>query len=109
MIEVVSVDRAVRRGHEPVSDAEASQVDLDLSRWVLVVDLLGDGGHELAGVGLAEREELVALVLGEELEELDEALVQVSTDILLEKDAVTVQEFDPLSYVTGNYWLRCRK
>ena len=85
VIEVVSVNRAIRRGHEPVSNSQTSQVDLDLGRRVLVVDLLGDGGDELAGVRLSEGEELVGLVLGEELEELDEALVQVTPDVLLGK------------------------
>ena len=48
------------------------------------MDLLGNGGDELAGVGFTERVELVGLVLGEELEELDEAFVQVSPNVLLE-------------------------
>jgi len=62
MIQIIRVDGAIRRRHEPVSDSESGEVDLDLCRRVLVVDLLGDGRHKLSGVRLAEREEFVGLV-----------------------------------------------
>ena len=44
---------------------------------VHLVDLPGDGGHKLAGVGLAEGVEGVALVLREQPVPLLEELVQV--------------------------------
>jgi hypothetical protein len=47
------------------------------------VYLAADGGHELAGVGLAEGVEGVALVHGEEGEPLLQHVVQVAAHVLL--------------------------
>ena len=83
MVQILSVDGTVRWRHEPVSDSDTGQVDLDFGCWILVVNLLGDRRNKLSGVGFSEWIERITLILREELVKLDETFVQLTTHIIL--------------------------
>ena len=84
LVQKLSISRIVVGRHPTVSDAHAREVDPHFGRTlVLFVDPPGDGGNEPAGVGLAERVEVVRLKLGEEGEPLLQELVQVVGHVLL--------------------------
>ena len=83
MVQILSIDGAVRRGHESIADSKSCKIDLDFSCRVLGIDLLGNGGNKLAGVRLSEGVEGKALVLWEEFVELDQTFVKFTAYVIL--------------------------
>ena len=46
LVEIFSVDCSLRRGHESIPNAKPSKIYLDVSTWVFIMNLLGNGGNE---------------------------------------------------------------
>ena len=83
LIQKLCIDVAVDWIHGPIADAETLEVDRVGGGRVLVVDLPGDGGNILAGVGFPKDEEVVGSELREDGEELGQHLVEVGRNLIL--------------------------
>jgi len=77
---VFAVIELVDGVYQTVTDGQSLEVDLDRRAGIVQVYGVRHGRHVLAGVRFAGHVEIVFPVLGEQREELDQALVHVEAD-----------------------------